>query len=213
MLWKPTSTFNQTGFDELDSLLGIGGFPRGKIVELHGPYDSMKTLFVMKLLTGMQEKGLIPAYIDVDRDLNKNYLSYTGIDINRLIMLYLSKNTDIISAISKLTEDNLVDIIVIDSAAAMDVGDDGVLDGIKDTLSKIATTIYGKNCTVLFINQMRQNFKSRKKYVPFCNEAFNTYASIRLGMCVVDRNKGEVSIESIKNKLFRTDHSKIKLML
>jgi recombination protein RecA len=200
-----------SGFSELDKALGIGGIPRGRIIELSGPNDSFKTMFILNMIANMQKQEIITAFIDVDRDLSEYYLESAGIDSKSLTILYLSNDFEIIETVKKIVREKVFDLIVIDSAGFINPAKGQRITAMfKHMLSQLSSIIYGTECSILFVNQLRNPKDPAEEKVPLCNNIFDIYASIRLRVHDIDRDKNLIDINIVKNKLW---HQLDRIML
>jgi RecA/RadA recombinase len=145
---------------------------------------------------------MIPGYISVDKDVSNFYIKNADINKKNIVMLFLSKDAEIIDAIKKLTEDNLVDLIVIDSAGLIEPSKDKkITKMVKRLLSDLSKVVYSTNCSIIFINQLIDSFEEENTKVPFCDYIFNTYASVRLKVCEADQENDSLTLEVKRNKL------------
>lgn len=201
-----------SGYQELDEALGIGGIPRGRIIELSGPDDSFKTMFILNMIAKMQKQEIITAFIDVDRDLSDHYLESNGVDSKMLTITYLSDDLEIIETVKKFVQEKVFDLIVIDSAGFINPAKEQKITAMfKHMLSQLSSIIYGTECSILFVNQLR-NLNQTEEKVPLCNHIFDIYASIRLRICDIDREENLIDIQIAKNKLWhRLDRIMLKL--
>jgi recombination protein RecA len=192
-----------SGYSELDNILGIGGIPRGRIIELSGPEDSMKTTFVLHMLANMQKQNIFPAYIDVDNDLTSFHMINAGIDTKMISLSYLNTDVAIIDHVREIVSIGVVDVIVIDSTGLINPEKDRKITGMfRDMLSKLSSIVYGTNTTILFINQLRSKCDKEKTSVPLCDQAFSAYASIRIKINKVNEENDTVVIKVTRNKLW-----------
>lgn len=219
----------QSGSIGLDVALGIGGFPCGRIVEIYGPESSGKTTLAIHAIAECQKKGGIAAIIDAEHAFDRFYAESLGVDVDNLLISQPNNGEEALEIAESLVRSNAVDIVVIDSVAALtpraeiegDMGDSKM--GLQarlmsQALRKMAAAISNANCCVIFINQLRE-----KIGVMFGNpetttggNALKFYASIRLdirksGQAIKDKDGNltgnHVKVKVIKNKLappFRT---------
>ncbi|MCK5763152.1 MAG: recombinase RecA, partial [Clostridiales bacterium] len=156
-----------TGSLELDIALGIGGIPRGRITEIYGPEASGKTTVALHIIAESQKKGGIAAFIDAEHALDPTYAKNIGVDIDNLILSQPDTGEQALEIVDALVRSNAIDVIVIDSVAALvpkaeisgEMGDSHV--GLQarlmsQALRKLTGTISKTNCTVIFINQLRE---------------------------------------------------------
>lgn len=210
-----------TGALTLDIALGIGGLPRGRIVEIYGPESSGKTTLALHSIAEAQKNGGIAAFIDAEHALDVNYAKNLGVDIENLVLSQPDTGEQALAITESLVRSNAVDIIVIDSVAALvpraeiegDMGDThvGLLARLmSQALRKLTAIVAKTNCTVVFLNQLRQ-----KIGVMFGNPETTTggialkfYSSVRLDVRRKDQIKsgddviGNITqVRVVKNKV------------
>lgn len=182
-----------TGSLGLDLALGVGGYPRGRIIEIYGPESSGKTTLTLHAIAEAQKKGGIAAFIDAEHAFDRFYAEKLGIDIDNLIISQPDHGEQALEIADNLIRSGAIDIIVIDSVAALtpkseiegEMGDSKMglhARLMSQALRKLTGTINKTNCTVIFINQLRE-----KIGVMFGNpetttggNALKFYASVRL---------------------------------
>ncbi len=155
-----------SGSISLDMVLGIGGVPRGRLVEIYGPESSGKTTLALQILASAQKHGGEAAFIDVEHSLDPTYASALGLDIDDLLVSQPSSGEQALEITEMLVRSNAVDAIVIDSVAALvpraeiegEMGDSHV--GLQarlmsQALRKLAGAVSRSRCVVIFINQIR----------------------------------------------------------
>lgn len=182
-----------TGSLGLDIALGIGGFPKGRVIEIYGPESSGKTTLSMHAIAEAQKSGGIAAFIDAEHAFDKNYAEKLGIDTSALLISQPDDGEQALEIADNLIRSGAIDIIVIDSVAALvpraeiegDMGDSKM--GLQarlmsQALRKLTGTINKTNCCCIFINQLRE-----KIGVMFGNpetttggNALKFYASVRI---------------------------------
>ena len=156
-----------TGSLSLDLALGIGGVPKGRIVEIYGPEASGKTTLALHVVASSQKQGGTAAYIDVEHALEPAYAKALGVDIDSLLISQPDTGEQALDIAESLVRSGAVDIIVVDSVAALiprtelegEVGDSvvGALARLmSQAMRRLAGAISINNCTVIFINQLRQ---------------------------------------------------------
>lgn len=156
-----------TGSFSLDCALGVGGYPKGRIVEIYGPESSGKTTLAVHAVAEAQKMGLTAAYIDVENAFDKEYASKLGVDVNKLIFAQPSCGEDALELTDKLVASGKIGIIVIDSVAAlvprqelegaMGEAKIGLLARLmSQSLRKLIGTVSKANCLCIFINQIRE---------------------------------------------------------
>lgn len=174
------STIIKTGYKQVDDLTG-GGYPRGRIVEIFGKESSAKTYLVLKALEGLP-KDCITIFIDTDRTFSNEYLEDFGIDIRRLILIQPESGNDLIESLENIIRSGIVDLIIIDSIAAIlsdDAGD--AIEHLKyiSKLTKKISALVGRyNCGCLFTNQVRDD--GSKQGISTGGKILKAYAAIRL---------------------------------
>ena len=156
-----------TGSLTLDLALGIGGVPRGRIVEIYGPEASGKTTLALHIVASAQKNGGEAAYIDVEHALEPAYARALGVDIDSLLISQPDTGEQALDITESLVRSGAVDVVVVDSVAALiprselegEIGDSvvGVLARLmSQAMRRLAGAISKNNCTVIFINQLRQ---------------------------------------------------------
>jgi len=218
---------SKSGSLGLDIALGIGGYPKGRIIEIYGPESSGKTTFALHAIAEVQKEGGRAAFIDAEHSLDPVYASRLGVDVNELLLSQPDTGEQALEICDALVKSEAVSIIVIDSVAALvpqaeidgEMGDSHV--GLQarlmsQALRKLSGSISKTNTIVIFINQLRE-----KVGVLFGNpettpggKALKYYASVRLDIRRGEQLKlgGEVignrtNVKVVKNKVappFRT---------
>ena len=210
-----------TGALSLDIALGIGGIPRGRIIEIYGPESSGKTTLALHMIAEAQKPGGEAAFIDAEHALDPVYSKHLGVDIDNLIVSQPDTGEQALEITEALVRSGAIDIVVVDSVAALvpkaeidgDMGDAHV--GLQarlmsQALRKLAGVINKSKAVVIFINQLRE-----KVGVMFGNpettaggRALKYYASVRLDIRKVENIKqdGEVvgnraRVKVVKNKV------------
>ncbi len=212
-----------TGSLGLDVALGIHGFPRGRVIEIYGPESSGKTTLAIHAIAEAQKKGGIAAFIDAEHAFDKNYAEALGVDTDNLLISQPDNGEQALEIAEHLIRSGAIDIIVIDSVAALvprseiegEMGDSKM--GLQarlmsQALRKLTGTIGRTGCTCIFINQLRE-----KIGVMFGNpetttggNALKFYASVRLdirrsGPSIKDKENNiignHVKVKVVKNKL------------
>ena len=192
-----------TGSIALDSALGVGGVPKGRVVEVYGPEASGKTTLALHMVAQAQKKGGLAAYIDAEHALDPEYAKKLGVDIDNLFISQPDSGEQALEICDQLVRSGALDIIVIDSVAALvpkaeidgEMGDSHV--GLQarlmsQALRKMTSSISKTNTCVVFINQIRM-----KIGVMFGNpetttggNALKFYASVRLDVRSIQSIKG-----------------------
>ncbi len=182
-----------TGSIGLDAALGVGGYPRGRIIEIFGPESSGKTTLAIHAIAEVQKTGGIAAFIDAEHAFDRFYAEKLGVDIENLYISQPDNGEQALEIADQLIRSSAIDIIVIDSVAALtpkkeiegDMGDSAVglhARLMSQALRKLTSTIAKTNTTCIFINQLRE-----KIGIMFGNpetttggNALKFYASVRL---------------------------------
>ncbi|HNW98895.1 MAG TPA: recombinase RecA [Bacteroidales bacterium] len=213
--------FISTGSISLDIALGIGGLPKGRVIEIYGPEASGKTTLAIHALAEVQKKGGIAAFIDAEHAFDRLYAQKLGVDITNLLISQPDNGEQALEITENLIRSGAIDIIVIDSVAALtpkseiegEMGDSKM--GLQarlmsQALRKLTSTISKTGCCCIFINQLRE-----KIGVMFGNpetttggNALKFYASVRLDIRRISQIKeGEnvignrVKVKVVKNKV------------
>jgi recombination protein RecA len=210
-----------TGSIALDLALGVGGLPRGRIVEIYGPESSGKTTIALHVIAEAQRGGGTAAFVDVEHALDPSYAKALGIDLDNLLVSQPDTGEQALDIAEMLVRSNAVDVIVVDSVAALvtkaelegDMGDAHV--GLQarlmsQALRKLTSAISRSKCVMIFINQLRE-----KVGVMFGNpettsggRALKFYASIRLDVRKLEQIKvgnevvgSRTRVKVVKNKV------------
>ena len=210
-----------TGSIGLNAALGVGGYPKGRIIEIYGPESSGKTTLAIHAIAEAQKAGGIAAFIDAEHAFDRFYAQKLGVDINNLYISQPDNGEQALEIAEQLIRSAAIDIIVIDSVAALtpkkeiegDMGDSSVglhARLMSQALRKVTSTIAKTNTTCIFINQLRE-----KIGVMFGNpetttggNALKFYASVRLDIRKVTTLKdgdqpigNQVRVKVVKNKV------------
>ncbi|MGH2567596.1 MAG: recombinase RecA, partial [Bacteroidota bacterium] len=210
-----------TGSISLDAALGIGGVPRGRVVEIFGPESSGKTTICLHLIAEAQRSGGVAAFIDTEHALDISYAKKLGVDVNNLLLSQPEYGEQALEIVETLIRSNAIDIIVIDSVAALtpraeiegEMGDPtmGVQARLmSQALRKLTSAISKSKTCVMFTNQLRQ-----KIGVMFGNpetttggNALKFYASVRMDVRRIEAIKDGQSVvgnrtrvKVVKNKV------------
>ena len=210
-----------TGAINLDAAIGVGGIPRGRISEIYGPESSGKTTLCLHLVANVQKAGGVAAYVDAEHALDVEYARKLGVDVENLLVSQPDTGEQALEIVEILVRSGAVDIIVIDSVAALvpkaeiegEMGDSHM--GLQarlmsQALRKLAGAINRSHCSVVFINQLRE-----KIGVMFGNpetttggKALKFYASLRLDIRRIGPVKeretvigNRVRVKVVKNKV------------
>ena len=210
-----------TGSLNLDLALGVGGYPRGRIIEIYGPESSGKTTLAIHAIAEAQKAGGIAAFIDAEHAFDRFYAQKLGVDIDNLWISQPDNGEQALEIADQLIRSSAIDILVVDSVAALtpkkeiegDMGDSAVglhARLMSQALRKLTATIAKTNTTCIFINQLRENIG-----VMFGNpetttggRALKFYASVRLDIRRVSPIKegdqvigNQVRVKVVKNKV------------
>ncbi len=210
-----------TGSIGLDIALGVGGFPKGRVIEIYGPESSGKTTLAIHAIAEAQKKGGIAAFIDAEHAFDVTYAKKLGVDIENLLVSQPDHGEQALEITENLIRSGAIDIIVIDSVAALtpkseiegEMGDSKMglhARLMSQALRKLTATISKTRCCCIFINQLRE-----KIGVMFGNpetttggNALKFYASVRIDIRKINQIKeGEavvgnrVKIKVVKNKV------------
>ena len=210
-----------TGSLSLDIALGIGGIPKGRVVEIYGPESSGKTTVTLHMIAEVQKQGGIAGFIDAEHALDPVYAKNIGVDVDNLYISQPDNGEQALEITETMVRSGAIDIVIVDSVAALvpkaeidgDMGDSHV--GLQarlmsQALRKLTGVISKSNCTVVFINQLRE-----KVGIMFGNpetttggRALKFYSSVRLDVRRIESLKqgGEVignrtRVKVVKNKV------------
>ena len=207
----------KTGSLMLDIALGIGGIPKGRIVEIYGPESSGKTTVALHCVAEAQKAGGTAAFIDVEHALDPVYASHLGVDIDSLLVSQPDSGEQALEIAEALVRSGAVDIIVVDSVAALvtraeidgEMGDNHVgqlARLMSQAMRKLAGALSKSNCAAIFINQLREKIGvmyGNPETTPG-GRALKFYASVR-----IDVRKGEPVKDG--NDIIGT-HTKVKIV-
>src|SRR5881275_2857517 len=210
-----------TGALPLDLALGVGGIPKGRVIEIYGPESAGKTTVALHVVAEAQKLGGVAAFVDAEHALDPIYASRIGVNIDELLISQPDTGEQALEIVEVLVRSNAVDVIVIDSVAALvpkaeiegEMGDSHV--GLQarlmsQALRKLTAAISKSNCAVIFLNQLRE-----KVGIMFGNpevqpggRALKFYASVRLDIRKVETIKNgldsigaRVKVKVVKNKV------------
>ena len=210
-----------TGSVALDTALGVGGYPRGRIIEIYGPESSGKTTLAIHAIAEAQKQGSIAAFIDAEHAFDRFYAEKLGVDVDNLWISQPDNGEQALEIADQLIRSSAIDILVVDSVAALtpkkeiegDMGDSAV--GLQarlmsQALRKLTSTIAKTNTCCIFINQLRE-----KIGIMFGNpetttggNALKFYSSVRLDIRRVTSIKdgdqvigNQVRVKIVKNKV------------
>jgi recombination protein RecA len=210
-----------TGSISLNAALGVGGFPKGRIIEIYGPESSGKTTLAIHAIAEAQKRGGIAAFIDAEHAFDRFYAEKLGVDVDNLWISQPDNGEQALEIAEQLIRSSAIDIIVIDSVAALtpkaeiegDMGDNKVglhARLMSQALRKMTSAISKTNTTCIFINQLRE-----KIGIMFGNpetttggNALKFYASVRLDIRSIGKIKdgdevigNQVRVKIVKNKV------------
>ena len=205
----------------IDNTLGVGGYPKGRIVEIYGPESSGKTTLALEAVAQAQQKGGRAAYVDAEHAIDPEYAAKLGVDIDELILSQPDNGEQALEIVEMLAQSGAIDIIIVDSVAALVPQQelDGVMSDnqvglqarlMSKAMRKLAGILNKTGCCVIFINQLRE-----KVGVFYGNpetttggRALKFYASIRIDLRRQDAIKAGVDIigntvkvKVVKNKV------------
>ena len=210
-----------TGSLSLDIALGLGGIPKGRIIEIYGPESSGKTTVTLHMIAEVQKRGGIAGFIDAEHALDPVYAKNIGVDVDNLYISQPDNGEQALEITETMVRSGAIDIVVVDSVAALvpkaeidgDMGDSHV--GLQarlmsQALRKLTAVISKSNCTVIFINQLRE-----KVGIMFGNpetttggRALKFYSSVRLDVRRIEslKQSGEAignrtRVKVVKNKI------------
>src|SRR3989449_300575 len=210
-----------TGSIALDLALGVGGVPRGRVTEIYGPESSGKTTLCQHIIANAQRTGGFAAFIDAEHALDRTYAARCGVDTNNLLISQPDTGEQALEIVDSLVRSNALDVIVIDSVAALtpraeiegEMGDSHV--GLQarlmsQAMRKLTSAISASNTSIVFTNQLRE-----KVGVMFGNpestsggKALKFYASVRLDIRRIDSIKqgqdvvgSRTRVKVVKNKV------------
>lgn len=210
-----------TGSLSLDIALGMGGIPRGRVIEIYGPESSGKTTVALHMVAEMQKAGGIAGFIDAEHALDPAYAKNIGVDIDNLYISQPDNGEQALEITETMVRSGAIDIVIVDSVAALvpkaeidgDMGDSHV--GLQarlmsQALRKLTAVISKSNCIVIFINQLREKvgvmFGSPETTTG--GRALKFYSSIRLDVRRIEtlKQSGEVvgnrtRVKVVKNKI------------
>jgi recombination protein RecA len=210
-----------TGSISLDMALGVGGYPKGRVVEIYGPESSGKTTLALSAIAEAQARGGKAAFIDAEHAIDPVYARNLGVNIDELILSQPDNGEQALEIVEMLAHSNAIDLIVVDSVAAL--VPQAELDGIMSdnqvglqarlmskAMRKLAGVLNKSSCTVIFINQLREKvgISYGNPEVTSGGRALKFYASVRLDIRRSEAIKSGdsiignmVKIKVVKNKV------------
>ena len=224
-LGDPASRMNvetiPTGSLSLDIALGLGGIPKGRVIEIYGPESSGKTTVTLHMIAEVQKRGGIAGFIDAEHALDPTYAAAIGVDVDNLYINHPDYGEQGLEIAETMVRSGAMDIVVVDSVAALtpkaeiegDMGDSHV--GLQarlmsQALRKLAGAISKSNCTVIFINQLREKVGViyGNPQVTTGGNALKYYASVRMDVRRVEQLKAgsdfvgnRTKVKIVKNKV------------
>lgn len=210
-----------TGSISLDMALGVGGYPKGRIIEIFGPESSGKTTLALTAIAEAQKRGGRAAFVDAEHAIDPVYAKKLGVNIDELILSQPDNGEQALEIVEMLAHSNAIDLIIVDSVAAL--VPQAELDGMmadnqvglqarlmSKAMRKLAAVLNKSNCTVIFINQLREKvgIAYGNPEVTSGGRALKFYASVRIDIRRSEAIKvGEsiignmVKIKIVKNKV------------
>ena len=212
-----------TGSLLLDIALGIGGFPKGRVIEIYGPESSGKTTLTLQAIAQCQKAGGTAAFVDAEHALDPGYAAKLGVNVDDLLVSQPDTGEQALEIADMLVRSNAVDMVVVDSVAALtpraeiegEMGDQ--LPGLQarlmsQALRKLTGNIKRSNCTVVFINQLRmkigQMMPGQSPETTTGGNALKFYASVRIDIRRIGSIKkgdeiigNQTKIKVVKNKM------------
>ena len=215
-----------TGAMNLDIALGIGGIPKGRIVEIYGPESSGKTTLTLHIIAEAQKSGGVAAFIDAEHALDPEYARKLGVDVDNLLISQPDTGEQALAIVEALVRSSGIDLVIVDSVAALvpraeiegNMGDSHMglhARLMSQALRKLAGIISKSNTTVVFINQLRSNLSTN----PYAGggpaetttggRALNFYASVRIDIRRAEQLKqgdgepygAKTKVKVVKNKM------------
>ena len=210
-----------TGSILLDECLGIGGYPKGRVIEIFGPESSGKTTLTLHAIAECQKQGGRAAFVDAEHSIDPLYAQSLGVDIDELILSQPDSGEQALDIVEMLARSNAIDLIIVDSVAALvpqaeiegEMGDNQV--GLQARLMskamrKLAAILNKSSCTIIFINQLREKVGViyGNPEVTTGGRALKFYASVRIDIRRAEVLKQDndiygntVTIKIVKNKV------------
>lgn len=205
----------------IDNALGIGGYPKGRIIEIFGPESSGKTTLALSAIAESQKQGGRAAFVDAEHAIDPNYAQKLGVNIDELILSQPDSGEQALEIVEMLAKSEAIDLIVVDSVAALTP--QAELDGemadsnvgaharlMSKAMRKIAGVLNKNNCTVIFINQLREKVGVMygNPEVTTGGRALKFYSTVRIDIRKSDAIKegdqiigNQVNVKIVKNKV------------
>lgn len=210
-----------TGCLDLDMALGVGGLPRGRVIEIYGPESSGKTTVALHVVAETQKSGGEAAYIDVENALDPVYAKALGVDIDRLLVSQPSSGEQALDIAEALIRSGAIDVVVVDSVAALvtqqEIEGDMAASHVgmqarlmSQALKKLSSAVAKTNCVIIFINQLREKIGvmyGNPETTPG-GRALKFYASVRIDIRRAEQLKegneiygNHIKCKIVKNKV------------
>jgi recombination protein RecA len=210
----------KTGSISLDVALGVGGYPRGRIVEIYGPESSGKTTLALHAIASIQSTGGTAAFVDAEHAMDGHYAQRLGVDLEHLIVSQPDCGEQALEIVERLVVSGAVDLLVVDSVAALvpQAELDGQMEDVQvglqarmmsKAMRKLTSLVSKSNCTLIFINQLRSKVGVRfgSNEVTSGGNALKYYASVRIDIRRIGSTKcgellvgNKVRVRVVKNK-------------
>ena len=210
-----------SGSLSIDNILGVGGFPKGRIIEIYGPESSGKTTLALQAIAECQKTGGKCAFIDAEHAIDPKYAKALGVDVDELILSQPDSGEQALEIAEVLIKSGAIDLIVVDSVAALvpqaeldgEMGDSNIglhARLMSKAMRKLAGALSGNNCTAIFINQLREKvgIMFGNPEVTTGGRALKFYSSIRLEVRKSEAIKvgsdivgNKVNVKVAKNKV------------
>jgi recombination protein RecA len=210
-----------TGSISVDLALGIGGVPRGRVVEIFGPESSGKTTLTLQIIAEAQRKGGLAAFVDAEHALDPTYAKKLGVDVDNLLLSQPDTGEQALEIVDALVKSGAIDVLVVDSVAALvpkaeldgEMGDSHM--GLQarlmsQALRKLTGSVSKSNCTVIFINQLREKIGQMfgNPETTTGGKALKFYSSVRIDIrrigAIKDGDKivgNRTKVKIVKNKV------------